>query len=120
MENCLFCKIARKEMPANIVFEDSQFVAFRDIKPKAPFHLLIVPKKHIHSVDHVKEQDRELMGDLILTARKVARQHELAGYQLHFNVGREGGQIIDHIHLHLLADPVRNLQKDNKRSASGK
>lgn len=105
MENdCLFCKIARKEVPSGIVYEDDRFVAFWDINPIAPFHLLLIPRKHIHSVDHVKEEDKELMGELILTAQKVARQHNLAGYKLHFNVGREGGQVIDHIHLHLTTD----------------
>ncbi|MDP2735409.1 MAG: histidine triad nucleotide-binding protein [bacterium] len=104
MEDCLFCKIARKEVPSDVVFEDGDFVAFRDINPQAALHLLIVPRKHIHSIDHVEQGDKELMGSLILTAQKVARQHSLAGYKLHFNVGREGGQVIDHIHLHLLAD----------------
>jgi len=102
--DCLFCKIARKETPSDIVFEDENFVAFHDIQPKASLHLLIVPKKHIHSIEHVQEEDKELMGALILAAQKVARQHELKGYKLHFNVGREGGQVVDHIHLHLLAD----------------
>lgn len=100
----MFCKIARKEASSDIVFEDEKFVAFKDIHPKAPVHLLIVPKKHIHSIDHVRQEDKELMGELILAAQKVAREHELKGYKLHFNVGREGGQVVDHIHLHLLAD----------------
>lgn len=104
-EDCLFCKIAEKKVSSDIVYEDEAFVVFKDINPKAPLHLLIIPKKHIHSIDHVEDQDKELMGELILTAKMVARQHHLAGYQLHFNVGREGGQVIDHIHLHLLADP---------------
>jgi histidine triad (HIT) family protein len=104
MEDCLFCKIATKEVSSDIVFEDKDFVAFHDIHPKASFHVLIVPKKHIHSIDHVEKEDKELMGALILAAQKVARQHELKGYKLHFNVGRQGGQIVDHIHLHLLAD----------------
>ena len=103
MEDCLFCKIGNKEVPSDIVFEDEQFVAFKDIDPKAPIHLLIIPRKHIHSIEHIEESDRELMGDLILTAQKVARKHQLAGYKLRFNVGREGGQVVDHIHLHLLA-----------------
>lgn len=91
-------------MSSDIVFEDENFVVFRDINPIAPFHLLLIPRKHIHSIDHVKEEDKILMGDLILTAQKVARSHKLAGYKLHFNVGRQGGQVIDHIHLHLTAD----------------
>ena len=100
----MFCKIARKEVSSDIVFEDENFVAFHDIHPKAQLHLLIIPKKHIHSIEHVQEEDKELMGALILAAQKVARQHERKGYKLQFNVGKEGGQVIDHIHLHLLAD----------------
>ena len=102
--DCLFCKIVRREIPANIVLEDEGFLVFHDIKPKAPLHLLIIPKKHIHSVDHVGVEDKELMGELILTSQKVARLHNLKGYKLQINVGREGGQEIDHIHLHLLAE----------------
>lgn len=101
--DCLFCKIAKKENPANIVHEDDRFLAFHDIKPAAPLHLLIIPKKHIPSIAHVAQDDKELMGELILTAQKVARDHGLKGYKLQFNVGREGGQVVDHIHLHLLA-----------------
>lgn len=101
--DCLFCKIAQKEVSSDIVYEDDTFVVFKDLNPQASLHLLIIPRKHIHSIDHVEAQDKELMGALILVAQKVARQHNLAGYKLHFNVGREGGQVIDHIHLHLLA-----------------
>ena len=102
--DCLFCKIAKKEIPSDIVHEDEKFLVFKDINPKASFHVLIIPKKHIESVDHVELQDKELMGELILCAQKVARLHNLKGYKLHINVGREGGQDVDHIHLHLLSD----------------
>ena len=102
MTDCLFCDIAKREKESNVQYEDDKFIAFDDIYPKAPVHILLVPKKHIHSVDHVKEEDRELMGSLILVAREIARQKGLQGYQLHFNVGREGGQIVDHLHLHIL------------------
>jgi len=100
---CLFCEIAKKEKPADIVYEDNKFIAFKDIHPKASFHILIVPKKHIASVDHLKIEDKSLMGELILVAQKIARQNNLKGYKLLINVGREGGQIIDHLHLHLLS-----------------
>jgi histidine triad (HIT) family protein len=105
MENCLFCKIANKEAPADIVYEDDKIVAFKDIHPKAPIHLLIVPKKHIPSVDHLELADKELMGELILTAQKIAKKIGVAksGYKLVFNVGKGGGQLITHLHLHLLA-----------------
>lgn len=104
MPNCIFCKIAKKESPAEIVFEDERFVIFKDIKPKSRVHFLIVPKKHIHSVSHAEDSDVELLGSMILVARDVAKKENLSGYRLLFNVGRDGGQVIDHIHLHLLAN----------------
>ena len=102
--NCLFCDIAQKKIPSDIVHEDEKFFVFKDINPKALFHVLIIPKKHIESVDHVELQDKELMGELILCAQKVAREKNLEGYKLAINVGRKGGQLVDHLHLHLLAD----------------
>lgn len=104
MGDCIFCKIVRKEIPADVILEDEKFLVFHDVNPKAPLHLLIIPKKHIHSIDHVELEDKELMGELILTSQKVARLHNLRGYKLQINVGREGGQVVDHIHLHLLAE----------------
>ena len=103
--NCLFCQIVNKELPSEIIYEDEQFTAFKDIRPKAPFHLLIVPKKHIISVERLELQDKELVGGLFLTAQKIAREQGVSktGYKLVFNVGRGGGQLIDHLHLHLLA-----------------
>jgi len=101
--NCLFCKIAKKEMPAEIVYEDEKVLVFKDIHPKAPLHLLIIPKKHIHSINHLELRDKELMGELILVAQKIAKEKNLEGYKLVINVGRPAGQIIDHLHLHLLA-----------------
>jgi len=103
MSKCLFCKIVNKEVPADIVYEDRNFLAFKDINPVAPVHILIIPKKHIPSVDHVKIEDKELMGELILAAQKIAREKKLKGYKLIINVGREGGQVVDHLHLHLLS-----------------
>ncbi len=101
--SCLFCKIANKEVPADIVYEDERFLAFKDINPKAPVHILIIPKKHIPSVDHLDESaDKELMGEMIILARKIAKEKGLNGYKLVINVGRGGGQVIDHLHLHLL------------------
>jgi len=104
MKDCLFCKIVNKEAPAEIVYEDEKVVTFKDIYPKAPLHLLVVPKKHIPSVDHLESADKELIGDLFLVAQKIAREQGVAktGYKLVFNVGKGAGQIIDHLHLHLL------------------
>ncbi|MFH1820753.1 MAG: histidine triad nucleotide-binding protein [Candidatus Nealsonbacteria bacterium] len=105
MEDCLFCKIIKKEVPSEVVYEDESFIAIKDIKPKAPIHLLLIPKKHIASVDELAQNDKELIGDLILAAKQVARDNGLdkTGYKLNFNVGRGGGQLVDHIHLHLLS-----------------
>ena len=103
MEQCLFCKIANKKTPAEIVYENDKVVVFKDIHPKASIHLLIVPKKHITSVDHLELQDKELVGELILAAQKIAKEKKLNGYKLIINVGRPAGQVIDHLHLHLLA-----------------
>ena len=103
MENCIFCKIINKETPADIIYENDKIIAFKDVNPKAPVHILIVPKKHISSVDRLETEDKTLMGEIILTARKIAREKNLRGYKLIINVGREGGQIIDHLHLHLLS-----------------
>ncbi len=90
-------------MDANIVYQDDNMIAFDDINPKAPIHILFVPKKHIHSVIHLGQEDKELMGEMILAIQKIAKEKELNGYRIIINVGREGGQIIDHLHFHLLS-----------------
>ena len=100
---CIFCKIINKEIPSDIIYEDDKFIAFKDMNPKAPIHFLVVPKKHIPSIDHVEIEDKELMGELILVVQKIAREKNLKGYKLAINVGREGGQMIDHLHMHLLS-----------------
>lgn len=100
---CIFCKILNKELQANIVYEDDKTLAFDDIHPKAPVHILIIPKKHIVSVDHLEKEDKELIGELFLAAKKVAKIKGLStGYKLMVNVGKDGGQEVDHLHLHLL------------------
>ncbi len=101
--NCLFCKIANKEAPAEIVYEDERVIVFKDIHPRAPLHLLIIPKKHIQSVAHLESKDQKLMGELFLVAKKIARGKKIKGYKLIINVGRPAGQLIDHLHLHLLS-----------------
>jgi histidine triad (HIT) family protein len=100
---CIFCKIIKKEIPSDIVYETNKVIVLKDIHPKAKIHLLILPKKHIISVNHLKEADKELIGELILSAQKIARGKKLKGYRLIINVGREGGQLISHLHLHLLS-----------------
>lgn len=106
MSDCLFCKIAAKEIPSVFVHENSDLVAFNDLYPKAKIHVLIVPKKHIPTIMDLKEdeQDEILVGKLFLAARDIAKEKGLPGYRLSFNVGKAGGQEIFHIHLHLMSD----------------
>jgi len=104
MSDCIFCKIIKKEIPSDIFYENQDLIVFKDIKPKAPLHYLIVPKQHIESVNHLQEENKELIGAMFLTAQKIADKLGIKdkGYKLIFNVGRGGGQIIDHLHLHIL------------------
>lgn len=102
--DCIFCQIINKQLPATIVYEDNNFLALKDIEPKAPIHILVVPKKHIFSVNHLEDSDKELIGELFLVARKIARDQNTAetGYRLIFNIGKDAGQTVEHLHLHLL------------------
>lgn len=104
MIDCIFCKIIDKKMDAKIVFENDQMIAFKDIHPLAPVHILIIPKKHITSINEVESEDAELLGNMIITARDIAKELEIAegGYKLLFRTGKNGGQEVDHIHLHLI------------------
>lgn len=104
MKNCIFCKIINKEIPSEFLYEDNEVVAFRDIHPIAPVHVLVIPKKHIESVADVAEADEKLMGRLILAAKKIASDLKIArdGYKLLIRVGEHGGQEVGHVHLHLL------------------
>ncbi|WP_298627463.1 histidine triad nucleotide-binding protein [uncultured Legionella sp.] len=101
---CLFCKIAQGELPATVVFEDNNIMAFRDIRPQAPAHLLIIPKRHIATINDVVDDDAQLLGAMILRARKLAESEGISeiGYRLVFNINSGGGQEVYHIHLHLL------------------
>ena len=99
----LFAKIIDREIPADIVFEDDRCVAFRDINPQAPTHILIVPRKPIDRIENMAEEDEPLVGHLILVASKLAKKEGLAGgYRVVFNNGEDAGQTVFHIHLHLL------------------
>jgi len=102
--NCIFCKIAQKEINTEILYEDADVIAFRDANPIAPVHVLIIPKRHIPTIDDLKETDEKLAGKIILTAQKLARDLNISekGYKLLFRVKEYGGQKIEHIHLHLL------------------
>ena len=110
MEDCIFCKIIKGEIPSTKVFENENIVAFDDINPKAKIHILVVPKKHIESIKHLEESDKELAGELLLLAVKdIANDKNMEGYKIIFNVGREGGQLVDHLHLHLLSSDFKGV-----------
>jgi len=104
MPDCLFCKIRDKEIESDIVAEDDDVVIFRDINPKAPTHLLIIPKTHVESILTVDDSTKDIPNMLIWKAKQFAKEKDIPGYKLVFHVGREGGQIIDHLHLHLMAE----------------
>lgn len=103
-QDCLFCRIAAREIPAQIVHETEHLLAFRDIDPKAPVHVLIIPKRHIASVNAVSAGDASLLGELFVAARTIAEAEGLTddGYRLVVNTGAGAGQTVWHIHLHLL------------------
>ena len=103
-ESTIFKKIIDKEIPADIIYEDEQCLAFRDIDPQAPVHFLVIPKKEIVNVAELGDGDRELAGHLLLTVGKIARELGLEnGYRVVANCGGQGGQSVDHLHLHVLA-----------------
>lgn len=105
MENdCVFCKIIRGEAPADFVYQNKSLVGFNDMKPASPIHILIVPRKHIRSLNDLEESDRAIVAELLYSAREVARQQGIdkSGYRLHINTERGGGQYVFHLHLHLL------------------
>lgn len=104
MSACMFCSVIAKEVPAVLEHEDSRIAAFRDIRPKARVHVLVVPRRHLSSLARAGQEDRDLLGDMMLAAKRIAEEKGLNGYKIHMNVGRKGGQEVDHIHLHLLAD----------------
>ncbi|MFA5070508.1 MAG: HIT domain-containing protein [Patescibacteria group bacterium] len=102
MEDCIFCQIVAKKIPARIFWQNDEFLVFYEIKPRAPLHLLVIPKKHL-VLDEVGEGEANLLANLILTAKKVAEKAGLSqGYRLVINNGRQAGQEVDHLHLHLL------------------
>lgn len=101
---CIFCKIIEKEIPAEIVFEDGEILAFKDVQPIAPVHVLIIPKRHIESINQLEDVDTNMAGRMILVAKQIAVKLDIAenGYKLLFRVGKHGGQEVSHIHLHLI------------------
>ena len=108
MKNCLFCKIVNSEIPAEIVYENKRILAFNDINPQAPVHILLIPKIHIATLNDLQQHDQKLLGELIYSASIVAKSLNIAeeGYRTGFNCNSAGGQTVYHIHLHLLGGRV--------------
>lgn len=104
MEDCLFCKIVREEIPAKITYEDERCLAFHDINPQAPTHVLIIPKEHYSSLNKIPEEKKDILSHLLLTARRIARDNGIAekGYRIVLNTAKDAGQAVFHIHFHLL------------------
>lgn len=102
--DCLFCNIVQRKIPATIVYEDDDIIAFRDIKPQAPTHILVIPKRHFATINETHQEEAQLLGSMILCAKELARNEAIdtTGYRLLFNVNSGGGQEVYHIHLHLL------------------
>jgi len=102
--DCIFCKIAEGQIPSQKVYEDDQVVAFRDIQPQAPVHLLVIPRKHISSLNEASAEDAQLLGHVLLTASRVAKEAGLAegGYRVLTNIGKDAGQTVFHLHFHVL------------------
>ncbi|HEY3321432.1 MAG TPA: histidine triad nucleotide-binding protein [Planctomycetota bacterium] len=104
MADCIFCKIGAHQIQAMVVYEDNEILAFRDINPQAPVHILVIPKKHYDSINEFCDTDAQLLGRLVVAGTKIARQEKLAerGYRLVLNTGVDGGQSVAHVHLHLM------------------
>lgn len=103
-EDCIFCKIIDKKIPSETVHEDEKCVAFKDINPKARVHVLVCPRKHIPTIADLEEGDEKVIGHLVKIAKELAFKNNCKGYQLLFNVGKEAGQIVFHVHLHLMGN----------------
>ncbi len=104
MEDCIFCKIISKKIPASIVFEDEKIIAFNDINPQAPLHILLIPREHFASLKDIPEEKKNILSHLLLRARQIAQEKEIAekGYRIVLNTEKDSGQEVFHIHLHLL------------------
>ncbi len=102
---CIFCKIVNKEIPCKLEYEDELCMAFHDTNPRAKTHLLIIPKKHIPTVNQLTEQDEASMGRIMITAKKMAKKFNIEDYKLNISVGEKGGQEIFHLHMHLISAP---------------
>ena len=108
MTDCLFCKIRDGEIPADIIYQDDDVMAFNDVNPQAPTHLLIIPKKHLSTVNDVEQADETMMGKLFSAAKKIAAENGIndGGYRLVVNTNEQAGQTVFHIHMHFLAGRI--------------
>ena len=104
MSDCIFCKIASGDIPAEKIYENDQVIGFRDLNPHAPTHVLVIPKKHFSTINDLKDEDKSLVGDMFLAAKQIAADEGLSerGYRTVMNCNEEAGQTVFHIHLHLL------------------
>lgn len=102
--DCIFCKIVAGEIPSDTVYEDDELIAFRDINPQAPVHIVIIPRKHIATLSELSESESGLVGRMVAVANRLAREEGVAerGYRVVINCGPEGGQLVPHLHLHLV------------------
>lgn len=102
--SCIFCQIASGKVPGEILYQDEEVIAFRDINPQSPTHLIIIPKRHIPSLAHLSEAESSLIGDMVNVANQLARREGISesGYRLVINCGEQGGQLVPHLHMHLL------------------
>ena len=100
--DCLFCKIVAGDIPSERLYEDDEILVFRDINPQAPFHALLIPKIHLSTLNDLESEHAELAGRLFLVAKSLAGKHDLPGYRVVINTNSEGGQVIYHVHMHLL------------------
>lgn len=109
MSDCIFCKIAKGEIPSNKVYEDDQVLCFKDLDPQAPVHVLMIPKKHLDSLSAATEEDAALLAHMLLKIKDVAKELELDnGYRVVINTGEDGGQSVKHLHMHLLGKRSMN------------
>ncbi|MFA6612047.1 MAG: histidine triad nucleotide-binding protein [Dehalococcoidales bacterium] len=104
MEDCVFCKIVRGEIPCDMVYEDERFLVFNDIQPQAPVHMLLIPKKHVKSISAMTDEDIALVGQMVNIATRIAAAAGISakGFRLVTNSGKEGGQVVPHLHWHIL------------------
>lgn len=108
MDNCLFCKIINRQIPSTIVFENDDVLAFNDISPQAPVHVLVIPKEHINSPEFITDKNTEIAGKIVAAAAKIAKDLKLEGYRLVFNCNEIAGQTVFHLHCHLLGGRPMN------------